>query len=754
IDQQVKVRGYRIEPGEVEAALLGQPSVREAVAIVREDVPGDRRIVAYVVGEGADATELREALRARLPEYMVPSAIVVMEAIPLTANGKVDRRALPAPEYAGEAYVAPRTPAEEMVAGIWSDVLGVERVGAADDFFALGGHSLLATRVISRVREAFGTEVPLRTLFEAPTVAGLAQRVEALRREAGGVAVPAIVPVPRDGALPLSFAQERLWFLDQLEPGRSTYNIPFALRMRGVMDVAALERSLTALVARHESLRTRFETVGDAPVQVIDAAAPFAVPVVEVGESQVAELAEEEARTPFDLRRGPLLRAKVLRIASDEHVVLFTMHHIVSDGWSMEVLVREVSALYDACVRGEALALAPLAVQYADYAAWQRSWFSGDVLESQLGYWRERLAGAPPVLELPTDRPRSAVLGDAGATHSFILSAETSRALRLLGQREGSTLFMVLLAGYQALLSRYSGQDDVLVGTPIAGRTRGETEGLIGFFVNTLVLRTDLSGAPSFREVVHRVREATLGAFTHQDLPFERLVDELKVERSLRHTPLFQALFALTNAGREELELSEVQTTSVEREGPDSVKFDLMLAMVDQGDRLAGSLTYRAELFDAATIERMAAHLVALLDGAAAAPALSLAEIEVLSASEVARLTGWSGEAREYPRERSIQSLFAEQAARTPDAAAVDLGGGRLTYAELDRASNRLAHHLRALGVGAESRVGVALDRGAELIVTLLGILKAGGAYVSLDAGYPADRLAFMVEDAGVGVLV
>ena len=510
LDEQVKVRGFRIELGEVEAALCAHPDVREAVVMVRED-GGERRLVGYVVPAGAEGVApaaLRGHLQASLPEYMVPGAFVVLEAMPLTPNGKTDRRALPAPEWSADAdaYVAPRTPTEEILAGMFAEVLRVERVGTADDFFALGGHSLLATRLVSRVRETFRVELPLRALFESPTVAGLGGQVDVLLSEGGSVQAPPLVPVPRGGTLPLSFAQHRLWFIDQLEPGSVTYNIPVPLRLRGPLDAAAVERALTEIVRRHESLRTHFAVEGGVPVQVIDPPAPFPFAIHDLRhlpayerEERLREMCVDDARRPFDLRAGPLVRASLVRVDDEDHALLFAMHHVISDGWSMGVLTREVSALYEAFARGEDSPLAELPVQYADYSAWQRDWLSGDVLRAKLDWWRGQLGGAPPLLELPTDRPRPVAAVPAGGSVSFVIPPETAEALKALARREGATLFMTLLAAWQLLLSRYSGQDDVTVGSPIAGRTQLETEGLIGCFVNTLVLRTDLSGGPTFR---------------------------------------------------------------------------------------------------------------------------------------------------------------------------------------------------------------------------------------------------------------
>ncbi|MEW5928796.1 MAG: amino acid adenylation domain-containing protein, partial [Gemmatimonadota bacterium] len=765
-DQQVKVRGFRIEPGEIEAALREEPRVRQAVAVVRDaGTPGDRRLVAYVVageGEPVAAAELRGRLRERLPEHMVPGVLVFLDRLPLTANGKIDRRALPAPEHgSAEAYAAPRTPTEETLAGIWAEVLGAGRVGVEDGFFELGGHSLLAMRVLSRVRQAFGTELPLRAVFEAPTVAALAARIEALQG-AGGPAVLPIERVQRDGAvLPLSFAQQRLWVLDQLDPGSPVYNMSSALRLRGALDVAALRAAMDALVLRHESLRTTFAERGGEPVQVVHPPAPVPVPTLDLRalavaarEAEARRLAGEEALRPFDLARGPLLRALLLRLDESDHVACFTLHHVVSDGWSMGVLVREVSDLYAASRRGEEPRLPELLVQYADFAVWQRARFGGEVLDEQVGFWKEKLRGAPPLLEVATDHPRAPGQSPRAASHGFVLPAGVARGLRELSRREGATLFMTLLAGWQALLAKYSGQDEVVVGSPIAGRDRQETEGLIGFFVNMLALRTDLSGDPTCAELLRRVRETALEAYAHRELPFDRLVDELGVERSLTHTPLFQAAFALNDGdpgGR--LRLGELELEPFEG-GEAVARFDLELGFTDPGEELGGRLLYRAALFEAETAGRLVEHLGVLLEGMAAGPERRLREVSLLRGSERARLLEQSRtEALRHPA-ACLHEILSAQAERTPGAVALVLGDEALTYAELERRANRLAHHLRRRGVGPEVRVALCLERSPEMVVAVLGVLKAGGAYVPLDPAYPAERLAYTLADSGAALLV
>ncbi|HEX7242133.1 MAG TPA: amino acid adenylation domain-containing protein, partial [Longimicrobiaceae bacterium] len=756
-DFQAKIRGFRVEPGEVAGMLAAHPQLREAAVVAR-----DGSLVAYVVGT-ATAGELREHLRASLPEYMVPTLFVMLDALPLTPNGKVDRRALPAPEsFAADGeYVAPRTPTEEVLAGIWAEVLGAGRVGVHAHFFDLGGHSLLATRVVSKVRGAFGVELPLRALFEEPTVTGLAGRVDALLRAGDGTQAPPVVPVPRDRPLPLSFAQQRLWFVEQVEPGTSAYNIPVPMRLRGPLDAAVLGRALDEVVRRHEALRTVFAGAGGEPAQVVRPASRGVLAEVELGAlpaeaaaRELQRLTDAESLRPFDLERGPLFRAVLVRVAPDDAALLLSMHHIVSDGWSMGVLTRELSVLYGAFSRGEPSPLAELPFQYADFAAWQRGWLSGGTLERQLAWWKAQLAGAPPLLELPTDRPRTAVRNARGGVQLFSLPADTSRALRELSRREGATLFMTLLAAWQLLLARHAGQEDVVVGSPIAGRTHLELEGMIGFFVNTLALRTDLSGDPTFPELLGRVRETTLGAYQHQDVPFERLVEELEVPRSLTHSPLFQAVLSLQNVERMEERLGEARVEPLGR-GRLAVRFDLTLALMEEGEEIHGALTYRAELWDGETTGRMLDHLRHLLAGIAADPDRRLSALPLLAPADRERvLHAPNATAAPFSVGACLHELIEAQARRAPDAPAVACGGRTLTYAELDRRAAALARGLRARGVGPEARVALLLEPGLETVVALLGVLKAGGAYVPLDTGSPAERLAWTLADSGARLVL
>ncbi|HST59374.1 MAG TPA: amino acid adenylation domain-containing protein, partial [Longimicrobium sp.] len=767
-DQQVKVRGFRVELGEVESALASHPAVREAAVLARDVAGGDRRLVAWWVSVSdtaeADGPALRAHLKALLPEFMLPSAYVRMEKLPLTQNGKLDRRALPEPEPAEASdaeMVAPRNQTEELVAALWAEVLRTERVGIHDDFFALGGHSLLATRVLARVQAAFGVVMPLRALFEGPTVAELAERVDALRR-ADGPALPPIVPVGRDRDLPLSSAQERLWFLDRLEGGSSFYNIPMAIRLLGGLDTAALEQAIGEIVRRHETLRTAIRESGDAAVQVVLPFTGFVLPIEDLSSlddapraAQTERRAQESATRPFDLAAGPLFRASLLRLAAEEHVLLVCMHHVVSDGTSLGVLMRELSALYAAYRQGDPSPLPEPAVQYADFAVWQREQLQGEVLDRQLAWWKHRLAGAPTLLELPTDRPRPAVQSYRGAREPLAFASSTLLdRLQALGRGEGATLYMVLLGAFQVLLAKYAGTEDVVVGSPIAGRTRRETEELIGFFANTLVLRTELEGDPSFRETLRRVRDVTLGAFEHQEVPFEKLVAELQPERSLSHAPVFQVMFTLQNADATGIDLPDLRMQGVPAT-LETTRFDLALSVVTDGSRMFGGLEYSTDLFDAETIRRMLGHLERVLEQVVEDADRRMSALALLGEAEQARVVDeWNRTEADYPADVCIHQLIAEQAARTPEAIAVVFADDALTYAELDARANRLARHIVSLGAGPEAFVGICLDRSAEMVVAMLAVLKSGAAYLPLDPSYPADRLAYMLEDSGAPLLI
>ena len=764
IDDQVKLRGFRVELGEVESRLSEHPDVRQAVAVIREDRPGDRRLVAYTVpepGRIVAAGQLRQFLAERLPDYMIPAAFASVDGVPLTPSGKVHREALLAAEYAPlevrEHYVAPRGPVEEALVEVWSEVLGVHGPGIHDDFFELGGHSLMATQLVSRVRDALRVELPLRALFDHPTVAELASEIERLRDE--GAEIPDLVPRPRDEAPPLSFSQQRLWFLDQLGAG-AAYNMPWAFRLKGELDVAALEHSINSVIERHEVLRTRFPAVDGKPVQEI--LEHLEVPLRKVDldsvdpadhESELARMYGVEALQTFDLARGPLIRPTLVRLSDDDHVLFLSIHHVIFDGWSIGVLNHELMAHYLRFTGGDAPSLPDLPVQYSDFSAWQGSWMQGEMLERYLDHWRDKLQGVS-VLELPTDRPRPAIQTYNGAAHPLAIPADLTRALKVLGQRRGVTLAMTLMAAYKTLLHRYSGQDDIVVGAPIANRGRSEIENLVGFFVNSLVLRTDLSGDPTFVELLTRVQETALAAYEHQDLPFERLVDELHPQRDQSQNPLFQVVFAMQNAPGEALVLPGLEIRPFDA-GARTTRFDIELHLRDTPDGVAGGFCYNTDLFDADTIGRMGTHFLALLSAIAARPESPLSELTMLPDDEKETLLArWNDVSTSYPVDGCLHTLFEEQVARTPDAVALTFENQSLTYRELNARANRLAHALRTRGVGPDVLVGLCVERSVEMVVGILGILKAGGAYVPLDLANPTDRIAFILNDTAVRVLV
>jgi amino acid adenylation domain-containing protein len=798
IDQQVKMRGFRIELGEIEAALTCHPRVLEGVVVLREDRPGDQRLVAYVVAAGGatlETAELRPFLRHSLPEFMVPATFVNLTSMPLSPNGKVDRRSLPRPvdgaERKGE-YLAPRTPIEELLAGIWSDLLQVEGIGGNDDFFELGGHSLQGIRLVARIREVLGVDLPVRALFQAPTLAALAavltdeilRRAEpgsdagdsATGRELAGDRLTSVIarlqenqssldgtrirPIEeREGPLPLSFAQERLWFLEQLEPGTAFYNIPGAVRIKGELRFAVLIASLEEVTRRHESLRTTFGELAGQPYQRVGADSRWTVPIVDLTalppagrEAELRQLATGESRRPFDLARGPLMRVVLFRLGPRDQVIVFTTHHIISDGWSALVFLREIAALYAALSTGRPALLPPLPVQYVDYAVWQRTYLAGSVLEAQLAYWRDRLAGVSS-LELPTDRPRPAIESFRGGSHPVGLPQETGRALLALSRREGATLFMTLLALFKTLLLRYSGQTDLVVGSPIANRNRSEVERVIGFFANTVVLRTDLHGDPSFRELLLRVREVALGAYAHEDLPFERIVEELQPERDMSRNPLFQVMCVLQNQPQETLPAGDLRMSPLAIELA-IAKFDLTLFWYEEQGWISGQLEYNTDLFDRSTALRFYRHYERLLEAVLADPGRPLSSLPLLGDAERHQIASEWSDTAAVAEDRCVHTWVEAQVERMPESIAAVFGDQRLSYRELNLRANRLAHGLIRHGVGPESLVGICVDRSLEMVVAALAVLKAGGALVALDPAYPHERLATIIEDAGLAILL
>ena len=765
LDDQVKIRGVRIELGEIESILAGHAAVGQVVVMAREDTPGDKRLVAYIVGRpgtAGSATELREYLGQRLPEYMIPSAFVFLDCLPLTVSGKVDRRSLqaPGPDRGGRPreYVAPQTPMQRVVAEIFADVLGVQKVGLHDNFFELGGHSLLATKAIYRIHDRLGIELPLSDLFKNPTVAALARLIEQAPKEGqGGMSSSPISKVAGSGPVPASYAQRRMWFLYEVEPDRPLYNVPLVLGLRGRLNTPALEQALNDVIQRHESLRTTFEVREGELVQIVHPPTPQTL-LAEVAEDlaglEFGALVEHpaikrEVSLPFDLRQGPLLRVRLFRGSEQDHVLVLTMHHIISDGWSLDVLLDELGRTYTARRQGRKPCLEPLSIRYVDYACWQRQWLQESVLEELWDYWRQQLQGQLPALQLPADYALSSLETSKGRWETLRLGKALSDAIQQLNRREGKTLFMTLLAAFQVLLYRYSGQEDIIVGSPIANRTRKELEPLIGFFVNTLVLRSDLSGNPTFRELLDRVEGVCLGAYAHQDLPFEQLVDRLHPTRNARRNPLFQVMFVLGNAHGERMHWADLEVDGQEV-STDTAKFDLTLMMEEHEGELTATAEYNTDLFEAETIRRLLSHYQRLLGEIVSRPDSRVSDLPLVTEGERTQLLDLGNRtSRAYPRDRCVHELFEEQVARTPEAAAVVYEEQVLTYRRLNDRANQLAHYLRRQGVGPDTLVGIYLDRGPDLIVALLGILKAGGAYVPLDPEYPAQRLGWMIQDTG-----
>ncbi|MDR9750405.1 amino acid adenylation domain-containing protein [Pseudomonas sp. SZMC_28357] len=761
-DFQAKLRGLRLELGEIEARLTDLPAVRESLVLLREDSPGEQRLVAYYLthdGTVLNAGALREQLRISLPEYMLPTAFVYLDNWPLTANGKLDRPALPAP--AAEAfdqrdYEAPQGALESAVAAIWAEVLGVERVGRQDQFFALGGHSLLVMRVLAHIRQSMALEVSPSALFAAPLLWQFAERLQATP----GQLRAAISAAPRSGAQTLSSAQQRLWFLAQMDGGNAAYHMPMNLRLRGPLQVPALQRSFQQLVARHEALRTTFITVEGEGRQLVSPAGPgFTVALIDLhghadAEARLAQLIDEEGAKPFDLSHGPLMRVTLVRLAPDDHALLLTQHHIVSDGWSMGVLTREVGQLYEAALQDLDDPLSPLPVQYVDYAVWQRQWLTGAVLEEQSRYWRETLSGAPVLLELPTDHKRPPVQDYLGGFVPLVIDRALTARLKALGMQHGTTLFMTLLAAWSLVLSKLSGQHDVVIGVPSANRSQQALEGLIGFFVNTLALRMTRSGTPTVGQWLQQARDVALGAQEHQDLPFEQVVELLNPPRSLAHSPLFQVLFAWEQDQGSDLHLSGLDISPI-ASNQAIAKFDLQLALSERDGQIVGGLEYASGLFERSSVVQFGEYLRRVLTQMAEDSEQSLASIHLLSAAEHQQIVhDWNHTADDSSNAPDGVARFEAVARRSPDAVALLAERRQLSYAELNQAANRLAHHLIAQGVRPEDRVGLCLERSPNMVIGLLAILKAGAAYVPFDPAYPHERLAFMFNDAAPSLLL
>ena len=754
IDNQVKIRGYRIELGEIEAVLDQHPAVKETVVVLRErDSSGDKDLCAYFIPRQDSnpwVTDLRGFLRQKVPEYMMPAVFIAIDTLPLTPNGKVDRSRLPPPDSSRPnlegTFVAPRTEIEELVAQVWREVLKLENIGVYDNFFDLGGHSLLATQVVSRLRKNFDIDLPLRKLFELPNIGELASFIDTGLRDQHGAKVPAIFPVSRDQLIPLSFSQQRLWFLHELDPTITAYNISAVFRVEGPLNVVVLEKALNEIVARHEILRTIFPILEGSPVQKLSPNLKLRVDIVDLGnlpeaarESRLRELSLEEARQAFDLHKGPLLRAKILRFSDRVHFLLINVDHAVLDGWSISILFKELATLYEAFAENHVSPLPPLPIQYADYAMWQREFLQGEVLESQLAYWRRQLGDKLPALNLPTDFPRPSMQTFRGVRKTFPLSKQLTETLKTLSRREGVTLFMTLLAACQILLSRYTGQEDVVVGSTVAGRNRPEIEGLIGFFINALILRGDLSGNPTFAELLERVREICLGAYTHQDLPFEKIVESIAPDRDLSRNPLFQVVFNMVDISEHVLQLSGCEVNRESLVDPEA-KFDITFSAPEKNGSIELAIVYNTDLFSDSRIAAMLEQFHYLLCQIAERPEEKIAVYSLVPLSTRALLPDPT-EPLDDTWYRAIHTLFSEQAERQPDRLGVVDPNEAWTYSEIDRLSNQVANYFIRNGIQPKDVVAVYAHHSCPLVLALLGVLKAGAAFVILDPAYPAQRL-------------
>ncbi len=765
IDFQVKIRGFRIELEEIETRLKHHPAVKDAVVSAIK-ANGNTFLVGYYIPneKPISPAELRRYLERHLPDYMVPAAYVPMEQFPITINGKIDRGRLPQPEpehIIQKEFIAPRNPIEEVVATIFQDLLNLPRVSVLDDFFELGGHSLMATQLLSRLKEAFDVDVPLRDIFENATVEGIAHQVELLKRQEARVELPPIERVERQALLPLSFSQQRLWFLDQLAKGTALYNIPIALRLKGKVDVQALEASFNQIVERHETLRTTFTEVGGEPRQVIHPHQPFTLAVDDLThfpEEERLRIAREKATqeglTPFDLEKGPLFRAKLLKLGEEDYAIIGCVHHIIADGWSVGVLIEELAQFYSANVHNQSVQLPPLDVQYVDYAAWQQKWLQGEVLERHIAFWKEALAGAPQVLELPTDKPRPPVQSYHGATLRHVISENLTRQVRQFSQKQGVTPYMTLLAVFQTLLHRYSGQDDILVGTPVANRNLREVERLIGFFVNTLVLRAKFEPGMTFKHLIRQVRESTLNAFAHQELPFEKLVEVLQPDRNLTHSPIFQVAFVFQNRLGNVLELPGLRLEPFEYEAK-IAKYDLTLTVAEAEGVFSTFWEYNTDLFEESTIRRMITHFEKLLQQAITQAGEAVDQLSLLEEDELQQMiVEWNATRKPFDAHLCVHQKFEQQVKENPQQVAVQLDDQYLTYAELNHRANQLAWYLRKMGVAPEVLVGISMDRSLEMVISMLAVLKAGGAFLPIDPAYPTARVEYMMSDSGISVLL
>ncbi|WP_414575248.1 amino acid adenylation domain-containing protein [Anabaena sp. CCY 9402-a] len=756
LDNQVKIRGFRIELGEIEALLSQYPQVQAAVVVVTEDTTEDKRLVAYIVSQNPEITDLRQYLAKHLPDYMIPSQFITLDALPLTPNGKVDRRALPKPQFQTSSQtIAPRTPTEELLLNIWQNILNLNSVGITDNFFTLGGHSLLVIRLVSQIQQVFGVDISLRKIFEKPTIAELATLINSSRLN---TSLSNAIPVREStDKILLSFAQQRLWMLAQIEPENPSYNVAAALRLTGDVNVDILTQSLQEIIQRHEVLRASFLNVDGQWIAVIIPEININIPVVYLNflppsqqQKLVQQLAQEESQQPFNLEIIPLLRAKLLYLNTHEYILLLTMHHIITDGWSINVFAQEMASIYQAFSQGQPSPLTPLKIQYADFAAWQRS--QNDKFNYQLEYWRQQLESTPELLELPTDYPRPAIQTFRGQRYSFTISGELTEKIKHLGQETQTTLFMVMFSALSILLHRYSQQEKIVIGSPVANRHYPGTEGLIGFFVNTFALLISLEDNPTVAELLPRVREMVLSAYSHQDVPFEQVVEELELVRSLSYSPLFQVMLVVENAPTQPIEIPGLRWSPLEIDGG-TAKFDITLMIAETDAGLQGKWEYNCDLFTETTIQHFTEHFQNILLGMTSEPSQNISDLPLMSGGELQQIISF-GTSPTNPITHCIQELFEQQVAKFGDEIAVICNHQKLTYSELNTKANQLAYHLKLLGIQPEIAVGICVHRSLDFIICILAILKAGCFYVPLDPTYPQERLAFLIEDAQIQVLL
>ncbi|MEH1869669.1 MAG: amino acid adenylation domain-containing protein [Nostoc sp.] len=786
IDDQVKINGFRIELGEIESVINKHPQVSQSIVIVREDTPGNKRLVTYVVPyqkAEINCTSLQSFLKNKLPSYMVPSVFVSLDVLPLNPNGKIDRQALLAPTFTRsnleKPFIAPRNAQEETLARIWCQVFGLEQIGVDDNFFHLGGHSLIATQILSRIRDIFQVELSFGQLLENPTINDLIKIIVQQQQLKQSSPLAKIQSISREGYLPVSFAQERVYFIEQLAPSMSAYQFQESLRFKGYLNISILEQSLGEILRRHEIFRTTFPAVEGKLVQVIHPPQPVVLPVIDLQtvpkykqEIEIERLTDEAIKKPFDISQLPLIHWTLLKLSNEEYVLVHVEHHMVHDGWSFNLFLRELLTIYQAFSEGKPSPLAEPSLQFADFAHWQRQWVLTEPAQAQLDYWKQKLAGIPPLLELPGDRPRPVEQTYQGGMLRMELPLHVCEALRNMGRREGVTLFMSMFAVFVTMLYRYTGQEDLCVGSGVANRRWRETEGLIGMIVNNIVLRTDVSGNPTFRELLAQVRQVTLEGYANEDLPFDKVVEALKPERNLSYNPLFQVMFSFHDALLPDLNLPGLTIKQHEALNNKSAKFDLDVVVMPRSEQRVGrnfkdeakgietqGITlvweYNSDLFDAATIDRMMGQYQTLVEGIVANPDQRISQYPLLTPEQQHQLlVDWNDTKTAYPEGKCIHQLFEEQVEKTPNAVAVIFKEQKLTYRELNEQANQLAHYLKSLGVKPDCLVGICIERSLEMIVGLLGILKAGGAYLPLDPAYPAERLSDIVNDAQVPILV